>query len=188
MIKDPRNTRLFVGLFLLFAVITIIITILIWSFGPPPANAATTEQHVYSMLQHFDSPLADEVYTVVAFWREHPEFDILDFYAVMWAESSLGKGTKSNPGWRHHNVGSIKGGKVGTLWRDLRTGTYGGGYNHYDTFRDGQRAALRLILERYNGSLLRGDNLHKYYGYGVDGWTFYQADVYAARELLLHAW
>lgn len=164
-------------------VFVMLIVVFIVLISVSEAQAATTEQRVYDMLQHFDSPLADEGYTVVAFWRAHPEFDIHAFYAVLWAESSLGKGTM-----RHRNVGSIKGGKVGTLWRDLRTGTFGGGYNHYDSFRDGQRAALRLILERYNGSLLRGSNLQRYYGYRVAGWSSYRANVYAARALLLNVW
>lgn len=150
-------------------------------FYAEAAMAQTTEDGVYHVLAHFNSPLADESYTVVAFWRAHQAtFNMADFYAVLWAESSLGKGAMS-----HHNVGSIKGGKVGSLWRDLRIGTTASGYNRYATFRDGQRAAIRLIEERYGGSLLRGGGLLRYYGAGVPGWSGYQANVAAAHRYLV---
>lgn len=158
--------------------LVLVFVILSWSVADV-ACAATTEQAVYSMLTELGSLLADESYTVVAFARAHPEFSIVDFYALLWAESSLGKGAM-----RHHNVGSIKGGKVGTLWRDLRIGTFGSGYNEYATFRDGQRAALRLTLERYGGSVIRS-GLHRYYGYGVPGWAHYSGNVYGARAQLV---
>lgn len=149
--------------------------------APAAAQAQTTEDRVYHVLAHFNSPLAGETYTVVAFWRSHKStFDIADFYSVLWAESSLGKGAT-----RTHNVGSIRGGPVGSLWRDLRTGTTPRGFNIYPTWRAGQRSALRLIEERYGGSLLRGDGLHRYYGYGVSGWSGYQANVYAAHRYLV---
>ena len=98
-------------------------------FPATAAAAPTTEQVVASTLRDLGSPLAGEAYTVVAFRRYHgPAFSMVDFYALLWAESSLGKGTL-----RHRNVASIRGGKVGTLWRDLRTGTFGNGYNHYQS-------------------------------------------------------
>lgn len=160
-------------------VLLFLILIFAWSVADV-ACAMSTDQAVYEMLREFGSPLADESYTVVAFWRAHPEFSIVDFYAVLWAESSLGKGAM-----RHHNVGSIIGGKVGTVWRDLRTGTFGSrSYNEYATFRDGQRAALRLTLERYGGSVI-ASGLHRYYGYNVPGWGHYSGNVYAARSRIV---
>jgi hypothetical protein len=146
------------------------------------AQAATTEQAVYDMLREFGSPLAEESFTLVAFRRaQGPDFSIIDFLALTWAESSMGMGAL-----RHHNVGSIKGGPVGTLWRDLRTGTFGSGYNEYASFRDGQRAALLLVMQRYGGSVLR-TGLLRWYGSGVPGWSHYSGNVYAAKRLLIAA-
>lgn len=167
-----RDVAYILALLLLFTVIA-------WSVADV-ACAMTTDQAVYEMLREFGSPLAEESYTVVAFWRAHPEFSITDFYALLWAESSLGKGAM-----RHHNVGSIIGGQPGSLWRDLRTGTFGKrGYNEYASFRDGQRAALRLVLERYHGSVL-ASGLRRYYGYNVPGWGHYSGNVYAARARIV---
>ena len=161
-------------------VMTIILAALSGLLFAQAAAAMTTDQAVYEMLREFGSPLAEESYTVVAFWRAHPEFSITDFYAVLWAESSLGKGAM-----RHHNVGSIIGGPPGSLWRDLRTGTFGSrGYNEYATFRDGQRAALRLTQERYGGSVI-ASGLHRYYGYNVPGWEHYSGNVWAARARIV---
>lgn len=150
---------------------------------PARAEVRDTGQVIYEILAERDSPLADEAYTVVAFRRaQGPDFKILDFYALLWAESNLGRDSYVA---RHHNVGSIIGGSPGTLWRDLRIGTTGSrSYNVYGSFRDGQRAALRLVMERYNGSVLR-NGLLRWYGAGVPGWAGYQADIRAAKAILL---
>lgn len=166
-------------LLITFALGAVILAALL--IAPNAAAAQTTEDGVYHVLAHFNSPLADESYTVVAFWRAHQAtFDMADFYSILWAESSLGKGAMG-----HHNVGSIKGGPKGTLWRDLRIGTTASGYNRYGSFRDGQRAAIRLIEERYGGSLLRGGGLLRWYGAGVPGWSGYAANVAAAHRYLV---
>lgn len=168
---------------LVFACIFLVI-ILSWAMADA-AQAVTTEQAVYEMLREFGSPLADEAYTVVATRRaQGPDFSIIDFYALVWAESSLGKDSYVR---RHHNIGSIKGGPVGSLWRDLRIGTTPKGYSIFATFRDGQRAALRLVMDRYGGSVLRGNGLLRWYGAGVPGWSHYRGNVYAAKRLLIES-
>lgn len=165
-------------------IFTLAVVVLSWVLvGAAQANS--TEQIMYEVLREFDSPLAEEAYTLVAFRRaQGPEFSMIDFLSLVYAESSLGKDSSVR---RHHNIGSIKGGPVGSVWRDLRTGTFGSGYNEYATFRDGQRAALRLVMERYGGSVLSGSGLHRWYGYGVSGWSSYSRNVYAARRLLIES-
>lgn len=147
------------------------------------AQAATTTASIYvlhDILAERGSPMADTSWLIYYAAKGHPTLSVVDYLALTWAESSLGKGTM-----RHRNVGSIRGGKVGTIWRDLRTGTFGSGFNHYDNWYDGQRATIRLILERYNGSVMRGDGLHRWYGYGVPGWYQYRRNFMAARSILV---
>ncbi|MCA1788744.1 MAG: hypothetical protein LC667_02485 [Thioalkalivibrio sp.] len=161
---------------------TVLIVIGMWMVADA-AQAQTTEQVVYNMLRDMGSPLAGEAYTLVAFRRYHgPDFSIIDYLTIAYCESSLGKGASTSK-----NVGSIKGGKVGTLWRDLRTGTYGGGYNVYPTWRAGQRALIRLVWERYGGSVLRGEGLHRYWGTNVPGFAAYQSRIAKARAILIES-
>src|SRR5664279_753086 len=164
----------FVLAFLLLAVLAV-------SLIAAPAQARSTEQVMYEILHERGSPLAEEAYTLVAFRRYHgPDFNMINFVSLLWAESNLGRDRYVR---RHHNVGSIKGGSVGTLWRDLRTGTFGGGFNEYSDFRSGQRAAIRLVWRYYGGDIRTG--LHKYYGIGVGGWYGYKRNFDAARRILL---
>ncbi len=138
------------------------------------AKAATTDQVLYDILSERDSPLADEAYTVVAFRRaQGPEFDMLAFYSVAWAETNLAR-----DGFyaQTYNPTCIRGGSVGTLWRDLRTGTWGSGFNTYATPRDGQRAALRLIWERGYAPLLKA---HDWRGFTKKYWG---SDYYSNPE------
>ena len=166
----------FVLAFLLLAVLAVSLIV-----APVKAAPRSTEQVLYEILHERGSPLAEESYTVVAFRRYHgPSFNMINFLALLWAESNLGRDRYVR---RHHNVGSIKGGSVGTLWRDLRTGTFGGGFNEYPTFRAGQRAALRLVMRYYGGDIRTG--LHRYYGRGVAGWYGYKRNFDAARQILL---
>jgi len=169
----------FVLAFLLLAVLAVSLIV-----APAKAAPQSTEQVFYEILHERGSPLAEESYTLVAFRRYHgPDFNMINFLALTWAESNLGRDRYVR---RHHNVSSIKGGPVGTLWRDLRTGTFGGGFNRYRTARDGQRAALRLVMRYYGGDVVRNDGLHKWYGRGVAGWYSYKRNFDAARRILVH--
>jgi hypothetical protein len=146
-----------------------------------PALAGDREA-VYGILAKHKSPLPAE--TIVAFAESHPEFDIAGYLAVMWAESSLGKGCdyKCNPG-------SIRGGKVGSLWRDARIGVSRAGYNVYPDIYTGQRAAIRLLWERGYNELLAADNwwgfANRYYGRGVPGIGRYVANLRAAHSIIV---
>jgi len=164
-----------------FALAMILLAVLAVSLIVAPAKARSTEQVMFEILHERGSPLAEESYTLVCFRRSHgPDFSMINFLALTWAESNLGRDRYVR---RHHNVSSIKGGPVGTLWRDLRTGTFGGGFNRYRTARDGQRAAIRLVWRYYGGDIRTG--LHKYYGVGVAGWYGYKRNFDAARAILL---
>src|SRR5664279_4016287 len=114
-----------------FVLAFILLAVLAVSLVVAPAKAKSTESVMYEILHERGSPLAEEAYTLVAFRRSHgPSFNMISFLALTWAESNLGRDRYVR---RHHNVSSIKGGPVGTLWRDLRTGTFGGGFNEYPT-------------------------------------------------------
>lgn len=136
---------------------------------------------VKGILEHHGSPLP--WWIIVAFKDTHPQFDIAGYLAVMWAESSLGKTCDYK-----HNPGSIKGGSVGTVWRDLRIGVSPAGYNVYASMYDGQRAAIRLIWAHYNADLAAGDwrgFANRYYGVGVAGISRYVANLEAAHALIV---
>lgn len=119
-------------------------------------------------------------WTISAFAASHPDFDIAGYLAVVWAESSLGRGCdyKCNPG-------SIKGGSVGRIWRDLRIGVSPAGYNVYCNMYEGQRAAIRLIYDAgYNAHLAAHDwwgFANRYYGRYVPGINGYVANLKAAH-------
>jgi len=140
------------------------------------------ELAVKGILADHGSPLP--WWTICAFKDTHPAFDIAGYLAVMWAESSLGKTCdyKNNPG-------SIKGGSVGTVWRDLRIGVSPAGYNVYRSIYDGQRAAIRLIYDcGYNADLAAEDwwgFANRYYGRGVPGISGYVANLRAAHDLIV---
>jgi hypothetical protein len=154
------------------------------AFFVPPAQAWTDQDTVAlrGILSAHRSPLPP--WTVEAFAALHPDFDVAGFLAVMWAESSLGYACdyKQNPG-------SIKGGPVGTVWRDLRTGVSPRGYNVYASIYDGQRAAIRLLYDRgYNAVLAAHDwwrFANRYYGAGVAGIGQYVANLKAAHAQLV---
>jgi hypothetical protein len=140
------------------------------------------ELAVKGILADHGSPLP--WWTICAFKDTHPAFDIAGYLAVMWAESSLGKTCdyKNNPG-------SIKGGSVGTVWRDLRIGVSPAGYNVYRSIYDGQRAAIRLIYDcGYNADLAAEDwwgFANRYYGRGVPGISRYVANLEAAHTMIV---
>ena len=140
------------------------------------------ELAVKGILADHGSPLP--WWTICAFKDTHPAFDIAGYLAVMWAESSLGKTCdyKNNPG-------SIKGGSVGTVWRDLRIGVSPAGYNVYRSIYDGQRAAIRLIYDcGYNAMLAAEDwwgFANRYYGAGVPGISRYVANLKAAHDIIV---
>jgi hypothetical protein len=120
--------------------------------------------------------------TVAAFKYNHADFDVAGFMAVAWAESSLGKNTdKCNPG-------SIKGGPVGTLWRDLRVGVSPRGFNVYPDLRAGTRALIYLLMQRgYNEQLSAGDFeafAQRYYGSGP-GLSRYVRNLRAAHDVIV---
>ena len=142
-----------------------------------PADKAAVE----GILAAHHSPLP--AYTIVAFAEDHPDFDIAGYLSVMWAESSLGCAGRLN------NPGSIKGGAVGSVWRDLRVGANARGYNRYASIYDGQRAAIRLLYDRgYNTQLAAGDwwgFANRYYGRGVPGIGGYVANLKAAHGILV---
>ena len=123
-------------------------------------------------------------WTIAAYAAGHSDFDVAGFLAVAWAESSLGKGARS-----HRNVGSIKGGPVGSLWRDLRIGVTRSGYNIYPDMRAGTRALIYLLMERgYMAQLAAGDFWgfgNRYYGRNVPGISRYVANLKAARAIIV---
>lgn len=123
-------------------------------------------------------------WTIAAYAAGHPDFDVAGFLAVAWAESSLGKGA---PG--HKNVGSIKGGPMGSLWRDLRVGVTRTGYNVYPDYRAGTRALIYLLVERgYNAQLAAHDwwaFARRYYGAWAPGITRYVANLKAAHAIIV---
>lgn len=122
-------------------------------------------------------------WTVAAFKANNPTFDVAGFLAVAWAESSLGKAG------RLHNIGSIKGGPIGTLWRDLRVGVTRSGYNRYPDIRAGTRAAIRLIWERGYNAQLAAHNFSgfadRYYGRYVPGKHQYIRTLKAAHLIIV---
>lgn len=152
--------------------------------GPVKATDPTglDSDAIRGILSDARSPLP--WWTIVAFKDTHPQFDIAGYLAVMWAESSLGKTCDYK-----HNPGSIKGGSVGTVWRDLRVGVSPAGYNIYRTIYDGQRAAIRLIYDcGYNAMLAAEDwwgFSNRYYGAGVPGISRYVANLRAAHALIV---
>jgi hypothetical protein len=132
-----------------------------------PAKA-NDDEAIHHVLKELKSPLPG--YTISAFKKNNPDFDIAGYLAVVGAESSYGRDMYAQ---RHFNVGSIKGGSVGKIWRDLRIGTTPAGYNVYRNFYDGQRAAIRLIYDAgYNKQLRNHDwegFANRYYGKDVPG-------------------
>jgi hypothetical protein len=144
------------------------------------AALAGDREAVYGILAAHKSPLPAE--TILAFKASHPDFDIGGYLAVMWAESSLGTAGRLN------NPGSIRGGTIGTIWRDLRVGVTSRGYNRYGSAYDGQRAAIRLIYDRgYNSTLAAGDFAgfaRRYYG-SVPGRAAYVRTLIAAHRILM---
>lgn len=145
---------------------------------------ALTDDQVQQVLTKFGSPLPS--WTIGAFSRAHPDFDVAGYLAVAWAESSLGK----DCGIATNNPGCIKGGPVGSVWRDLRVGTRRG-FNLYASLYDGQRALIRLLYDRgYNASLASHDwwgFSARYYGAGVSGRSAYTRNLRRAHELLERA-
>ena len=140
------------------------------------------ELAVKGILADHGSPLP--WWTICAFFDTHPQFDIASYLAVMWAESSLGKTCDYK-----HNPGSIKGGPVGTVWRDLRIGVSPAGYNVYRSIYDGQRAAIRLIYDTgYNAQLAAHDwwgFANRYFGRNVPGISRYVANLRAAHGIIV---
>jgi hypothetical protein len=137
---------------------------------------------IRGILQAHDSPMP--WWTISAYAHSHPDFDVASLLAVAWAESSLGKGARS-----HRNVGSIKGGPVGSLWRDLRIGVTRSGYNIYPDMRAGTRALIYLLMERgYNAQLAAGDFwgfARRYYGANIPGIARYVANLQAAHGIIV---
>ncbi|MFA5448112.1 MAG: hypothetical protein WC233_07525 [Sphaerochaeta sp.] len=117
-------------------------------------------------------------WTISAYKYNNPGFDVAGLLAILNAESSLGRGCdyKCNPG-------SIKGGPVGSLWRDLRIGTSPAGYNVYPDLRAGLRAAILLIHTHYSKALASGNwyRVGAYYGREVDGYSGWLRDVKVSR-------
>jgi hypothetical protein len=146
------------------------------------AKAADDSDVLQQFIESANSPLP--WWTPYYFHIDHPDFDIAGYLAVAWCESSLGKGSM-----KYHNVGSIKGGPVGSVWRDLRIGTFGGGYNIYANFYDGQRAAIRLLYDKgYNSKLKSHDwwgFANRYYGSGVAGIGAYVANLQSAHSYIV---
>ena len=140
------------------------------------------ELAVRGILQEHGSPLP--WWTIVAFKDTHPQFDIAGYLAVMWAESSLATTCDYK-----HNPGSIRGGSVGTVWRDLRIGVSPAGYNVYKSIYDGQRAAIRLVWDcGYNAQLAAEDwwgFANRYYGAGVAGISRYVTNLEAAHGMIV---
>jgi hypothetical protein len=102
----------------------------------------------------------------------------------MSAESSLGRACDYK-----HNPGSIRGGPVGTVWRDLRIGVSPRGYNVYPDLYSGQRAAIRLIYDRGYNALLVAHSweafANRYFGRGVPGKAAYIRTLRAAHASLV---
>lgn len=144
-------------------------------------DAPETEA-IRGILAAHESPMP--WWTIAAYAAGHSDFDVPGFLAVAWAESSLGKGA---PG--HKNVGSIKGGPVGSLWRDLRVGVTRSGYNVYPDMRAGTRALIYLLMERgYMAQLAAHDFwgfANRYYGRNVPGITRYVANLRAAHGIIV---
>src|SRR5665811_2541935 len=75
----------FVLAFLLLAVLAISLIV-------APAKARCSEQVMFEILHERGSPLAEEAYTLVAFRRYHgPDFNMINFVSLLWAESNLGR-------------------------------------------------------------------------------------------------
>lgn len=138
---------------------------------------------VEGILSKYRSPLPE--WTILAFKQSHEDFDIAGYLTVMWCESSLG----TNCGIATNNPGGIKGGPVGTVWRDLRVGVGKRGFNLYANMYDGQRAAIRLIYDKgYNAQLAAHDWTgfgNRYYGKGVPGLARYIRNLKAAHKILV---
>jgi len=150
-----------VNLSVSFIVVTLALS-LILSLGLFSSNVqALSDAQVEGYLSAHRSPLPS--WTIGAFSRAHPDFDVAGYLAVVYCESSLGK----DCGHATNNVGCIKGGKVGTVWRDLRVGTWRG-FNLYASIYDGNRAAIRLIYDRGYNTMLASHSFEafsrKYYG------------------------
>lgn len=174
---------------IIFLTVALLFVALAWTVADV-ACAATTEQVMYRILESRDSPLADEVWTPVAFRRtQGAGFPLLGYYAVGWAETNLAR-----DGFyaQTFNLGCIRGGKEGSPWRDWRIGTYKG-FNVYENSRMGQRALLRLLWERGYAPLLAAHDWRgftkKYWGsdyYSNPGHREeYIADLAAAYRLLV---
>lgn len=131
------------------------------------AEAINTVDVLYDIESTVGSPLSSVAYTPVAFWRGHRDFDIAGWLAVVWAETNLARDGFAR---RTHNIGCIRGGSPGRLWRQLRVSATAGGYNVYPSYYVGQRAHIRLIYDLgYNSLLARHDwdtFALRYYGPG----------------------
>jgi hypothetical protein len=167
-----------------FFLILVLALVLIFGISAIARAESVTDEQVQAF---FDShPISGHVsqlpsFTIGAFSRAHPDFDVSGFLAVMWAESSLGTTCDYK-----HNPGSIKGGAIGSPWRDLRTGVSRNGYNIYPDMYTGQRAAILLIYSRYNSVLANHQwsaFCNRYYGAGIPGIGGYRANIIAAHAL-----
>lgn len=153
-------------------------------FGAPALAWEDDEDTVAirAILAAHESPMP--WWTIAAYASGHPAFDVAGFLAVAWAESSLGRGASGT-----RNVGSIKGGPVGSLWRDLRTGRTRSGYNIYPDMRAGTRALIYLLTERgYNDELAAHQwqaFANRYYGAGVSGIGRYIANLKAVHSIIV---
>lgn len=147
------------------------------SAEPEPAYLSTADTAaIQGICATYRSPLP--WWTLAAYAHNNPDLDIPGTLAILNAESSLGRTCdyKCNPG-------SIKGGPVGSLWRDLRTGTSPRGYNVYPDMRAGLRAAILLLHTRY-GKALATCNWHSlgaYYGRSVPGYASWLQTVKVSR-------
>jgi hypothetical protein len=164
-----------------------------WYVFAAPALAATPDEAaVQKILAQYHSPLP--WWTITAYARAHPDFDIGGYLTVAFCESdycTIGKSAT------YHNPGNIIARppyyESWRVWYTWQIGTFTSSGRLFGAYPDaytGQRALIRLLYDHPNGynALLREHKWYpfavKFYGTGP-GLDAYVADLVAAHARIV---